>query len=233
MNLDRVTITGADDLTDPERLVAIEERFPFVEWGILLSKSSEGQPRFPKTRWIEKLQRLSVKLSGHLCGSWVRDLCVGNVSFLRDRPTIADVDGFRRMQLNFHAIAHTVKAAELRSALDVFPAPEGFIFQLDGVNDPLLDEIPSAAPLFDLSGGAGVLPDKWPVPLRGRMGYAGGLSPENLEAELVKIQRAVSKAADKPAVWIDVETHVRTNSGFALDLARVERFLDIASAWVR
>ena len=38
MTLNRVTITGADDFTEPKDLVELSEEFPFVEWAILLSQ---------------------------------------------------------------------------------------------------------------------------------------------------------------------------------------------------
>jgi hypothetical protein len=40
MRLKTVTITGADDAVDPEELLQIQQRYPFVEWGILLSRYS-------------------------------------------------------------------------------------------------------------------------------------------------------------------------------------------------
>ena len=37
MKLTKVTLTGADDFTDPKRLIEISREYPFVEWGILFS----------------------------------------------------------------------------------------------------------------------------------------------------------------------------------------------------
>ena len=53
MILDRVTITGADDSIKATDLIPLSKRFPFVEWGILLSKNNEGSFRFPTRDWIE------------------------------------------------------------------------------------------------------------------------------------------------------------------------------------
>ncbi|KKM20298.1 hypothetical protein LCGC14_1646870 [marine sediment metagenome] len=79
--LDRVTITGADDAVDVEELAALADEFPFTEWGILLSQSRMGQPRYPTFEWIRELleakkERLPFshhrfQLSGHLCEKWV------------------------------------------------------------------------------------------------------------------------------------------------------------------
>ena len=38
MKLTRVTITGADDSVEPRALAELSEAFPFVEWGLLMSK---------------------------------------------------------------------------------------------------------------------------------------------------------------------------------------------------
>ena len=74
-----VTITGADDSIDPIELCKIADEFPFVEWGILLSKSSVGNPRFPSYNWLGELLKLQsyndvkkMSLSGHICGRLVR-----------------------------------------------------------------------------------------------------------------------------------------------------------------
>ena len=41
--LERITVTGADDLVDPAELCAIAADFPFVEWGILFSAKRTGR----------------------------------------------------------------------------------------------------------------------------------------------------------------------------------------------
>lgn len=234
MNLDRVTITGADDSTDPQELVRLSKRFPFVEWGILLSASSwpNGSPRFPSLAWLNLLCATpgsrTLKLSGHLCGRWVRDLCAGRATVARD----IDQVGFQRIQLNFHAHTHAIRPEAFASALAAWPGAPGFIFQLEGVNDVALDIARSfglnAWPLFDLSGGAGVLPASWPKLQGGYAGYAGGLSPDNLEQQLPLI----AAAADGGRFWIDVETHVRSDNDRLFDMAKVERFLEIAAPHV-
>ena len=80
--------------------------------------------------------------------------------------------------------------------------------------------------LFDLSHGTGVLPDQWPATLNFvKCGYAGGLSPENLELQIKAIERIVG---DTP-IWIDMETHVRSNMDAQFDLSKVRTCLEISS----
>jgi hypothetical protein len=48
----KVTVTGADDSVHPHQLVTLAEEFPFVEFGILLSRNSMGRTRFPSRAWL-------------------------------------------------------------------------------------------------------------------------------------------------------------------------------------
>lgn len=89
MKLFCVTMTGADDRTDPKDLARLSQAFPFVEWGILLSKGRAGQPRYPSADWIASLARVQdidhpfnpspapMRLSAHLCGATMRDFLSG------------------------------------------------------------------------------------------------------------------------------------------------------------
>lgn len=234
MNLDRVTVTGADDRTAPEDLARLSERFSFVEWGILVSKSSEGRPRFPTQQWIRLLgavMPVHVPLSLHVCGRWVRQLMLGEDDLLEE--AVIPFDRFLRLQLNFHAQHHDVQLGSAFRMFDLALAGRQFIFQMDGTgNEGLLHSFRAegfdAVPLFDLSGGAGVLPAEWPAHMGGYCGYAGGLSPENVEAQIQRI----AAAAGHGRIWIDVETRVRSDDDQILDLAKVERFLEVAAPHV-
>jgi phosphoribosylanthranilate isomerase len=53
-------------------------------------------------------------------------------------------------------------------------------------------------------------------------GYAGGLSPDNVESQIKLIRKVASH------FWIDAETGLRTNGEF--DLTKVEQFIDLAYA---
>jgi len=242
MILDRVTVTGADDSIAPTDLVDITKRFPFVEWGILLSKSSEGQYRFPSVPWMERLARdvaglvypSPLKLSGHLCGRWVRDVCAGNWTIVEDRKSIYPM--FHRIQLNFHAQVHTLERKKFLEGVIGFqmkmPHACDFIYQMDDVNNSLLEESKLlgvyASPLFDLSGGAGILPSDWPKSNNEYTGYAGGLSPENVAEQIEKIKLV----AEGKRIWIDVERRVRSDDDSKFDLNKVIRFLEAAEPYV-
>lgn len=233
MNLDRVTVTGADDSVEPEALVALTEKYPFVEWGILFSGSRQGGPRYPSNAWIDRLANLSLRppnLCAHLCGKWVRDLVLeGEASWWSKYEPLPTI--FNRVQLNFHGQFH--KAGKgFPSKLKRLGLIHAFILQHDGVNDETILKLGAdlpVAPLFDRSGGAGVLPASWPKPIWKYQGYAGGLSPENIEDELHRIL----DAAGESRIWIDVETRVRSNDDSLFDLQKVEVFLKRCQPFVR
>lgn len=239
MSLNCVTITGADDETDPEALLELSARYPFVEWGILIG--SQIGPRFPSVDWIQRLTQCrlncnnAMRLSLHVCGRPLREIASG-MSHL-DRTLGPALYAFQRVQLNFNGLRMSDGVSE--NVLNAFCGLDGFgwdptlIFQLDGVNDQLFRESSrrfACVGLLDQSHGAGILPSEWPTPhsLMG-CGWAGGLGPENLEAEIPRIAAKVYRAFD---YWIDMETQVRTDAGSALDLARVEQCLQIASKYV-
>lgn len=253
-----VTVTGADDSIQPEDLFPITREFPFVEWGILFSKSSEGRARFPSQDWVAGLQDMVLgtddfherdeskdptpKLSAHICGRWVRDLCAGNPTIIQE---IASLGVFERIQLNFHAYVHRIenRARFVRGLAliegyrigkaEMLAWSKGhtqFIFQLDNVNDGTATEATvagiDAMGLFDLSGGAGTLPGQWPRQ-NTNMGYAGGLSPDNVAEQLEKIEQVAGSVA-----WIDAETHLRSADDTQFDLDKVRSFLEAAKPWV-
>ncbi|MFA5300820.1 MAG: hypothetical protein WC389_21730 [Lutibacter sp.] len=230
--LRQVTVTGADDSVDPICLLGIAKAFPFVEFGILCSKNNAGTPRFPSYQWLDKLYELKqygVPLSMHLCGTWVRWIFNADKRILEDKLQLY-FRMFDRIQLNFHAQPHFAKDGYLYY-LKMF-GDKPIIFQMDGTNENLYHGVKNfhvmAYPLYDLSGGNGVLPDKWDKPIGNYCGYAGGLSPENLQENLGKLSDIVG---DIP-IWIDAETSLRSNDNMQFDIDKVVRFLIVAKPYV-
>lgn len=232
--LNKVTITGPDDSINPQDLFKLYRQYPFVEWGILIAESQQGNARFPSYKWIAELlalaQREDIRLSLHVCGKWVRDICEGNWAFISRFGYLED---FERVQLNFHAYTHLltddffVTSKKIQEERCV-----QFIFQLDGLNDPLIqqaiNEDVEAYPLYDLSGGAGILPKAWEPAFAIYTGYAGGLGPTNLAEQLNKIDLA----AGKQDYWVDMETRVRSNNDQQFDLIKVGQCLEIAQRFM-
>lgn len=223
-----VTITGADNGTNPEDLLPLSKEFPFVEWGILASRSQEGNTRFPNREWINRFCDLAIRhnlsVSMHLCGGWVRELLTGELDWSAVPQTLLTTA--RRIQINTHAEPHVSQfgmVEKLREQED-----KTFIFQWDNVNDHLAYAAQGcyikADVLYDGSHGAGVLPEVWPRATNAfYCGYAGGLGPENV----VEQNKRIAVAADGLSYWIDMEGRVRTKDGSQLDLGKVRSVLEL------
>lgn len=230
MQIQKVTITGADDSTDLSWLESTSRRYPFVEWGILVSESQQGMHRFPSPAWMNQLAELSkthrLQLSLHVCGKWVRSICAGDWSPLLSN--ITSVSNFQRVQLNFHAYEHLLTESFFGAARRQTEQTESqLIFQIDGVNDHLVsmayDAGIDAVPLYDLSGGAGIVPKEWPKQLAGiTTGFAGGLGPENILKELDRIKQSTTGDG---VIWVDMETRVRVKDDSRLDVSAVNDVL--------
>jgi hypothetical protein len=157
--LNRVTITGADDKVNPRYLYEISQEFPFVEWGILISKNSAGYPRFPSMQWIHWLEtaqskpKVKINLSMHLCGTWLRQLLNTSNPEIFLNSVSEELPIFNRVQLNFHAEKQLVTLA-IGTNLHKFGDMQ-IIFQMDGVNEGLYHEVKKSklnvVPFYDSS----------------------------------------------------------------------------------
>jgi phosphoribosylanthranilate isomerase len=232
MILDRVTITGADDRTDPDELVRLSRRYPFLEWGILIWEGEAGAPRHPSPAWRQRLAEITgvtpeLRLSAHLEGALSRTAMLGGSDEFFTGSYHAGI--FQRIQLNgFSSVAKIAPCAIVQRH-----PTHAFIFQVES------EEAYAAAQrqgssrdanigvLFDKSAGKGETPDRWPEPrVDLYTGFAGGISPGKVDAVCATI-----RGYRFAPFWIDMEANVRT--GDVLDLAKVERVLQEAQRWVR
>lgn len=255
--INRVTITGADDSIKPQELLALSQEFPFVEWGILASHNNTiercGSNRYPSPRWISDLLASeettgAMDLALHINGMWVRRILLGENIVPSNL-----MHCFGRMQLNFHAEKNACNPAPFADCLRSIG--KEFIFQLDGANgNAHLDaahehEVPDCYGLFDVSGGAGILPAEWPMPIFrdatpgpygegveywAYHGYAGGLGPDNLAEQIPLILKASARTehTGEGNIWIDMETRVRSDNDRQFDLRKVRACLEIAAPYV-
>ena len=236
-----VTITGADDKVDPELLDEIAREYSdklHVEWGILFSKSREGQPRYPTAQWRERFYWATLErgnyysIAAHLCGKSV-DTFLASYDFFENEVT-----------MGFNAIQFNKLTLENRSQIFQFAEMRGenhdIILQYNSNTDILLngfyeDEVPHAIKiLHDASGGngksyleTGGWPDA-PEPFASRLavGYAGGINPENVEQTLTELLKKHKDHKDG-FFWIDLESGARTEDEF--DVGKVFDILDKAA----
>lgn len=213
MPLIKVTLTGADDTIDPAELFKLSAIYPFVEWGILFSDNRKNSERYPSPEWIADLVNLrrsspTVQFSAHLCGPYNKVFFKGGVGDLYGQFTVAD---FNRVQVNYRFNDILVNPYQLIRYL-VQNQKRNFILQWDEHKDVIYHMLAlkckNVLPLFDISGGKGIVPMKWKSPKLincSAIGYAGGLSYENLHENLEQIKR---DACGHP-FWIDMESSLR------------------------
>ncbi len=235
MVLERVTITGADDSIKPWKLIKLSRERPQVEWGLLISagrnRRFEHAPRWPSISWLSEyfeVQRdYKMHTSLHLCGDTLRALLLGDEGWLGSINLFLPF--VERVQLNFHGDQNIKCDAQkfIQQLRRPSLAHIEWIFQVEGVNDNLyhlaVHEGVKAVPLFDMSHGAGVLPDSWPEPIAPRNGYAGGLGPGNIHdqcTKLITLDRSGARVS-----WIDMETKVRSQDDVVFDLDKVAQCL--------
>lgn len=197
-----ITFTGADDGTDPVEMAALSSLYP-VEFGVLLSSTRMGSPRYPGWNWITELKtsflRKDLRLSLHLCGQFAREAAIGGGG--------AITAGFDRVQINVAERPDTALVAEWAARRGVTPilqCREAF------PNDPRVSW------LLDASGGRGISPLSWPAPqpYSAMVGYAGGLG-------LGSDWDRIAEAAEGSPYWVDMETNCRDGDDrFDLALCR-------------
>jgi hypothetical protein len=241
---------GVDDSIHPYQLAMYSHSYPFVEWGVLFRPDREGTPRYASSAFVERLAAVAtaaatnhdMKLAAHLCGERVHQVLVGDDSFLRDLSTW----GFGRVQINATAV-NGVDTSRLATSVPAFlamvaryPALE-FILQKNDETKPLWDGIlqlddealagragslpKNVSMLLDESKGTGVLASSWPEPpTEYKIGYAGGIGPDNITSVLGD----VSVAAAGREVWIDMESRLRSekNGKDVFDLDKCYQVID-------
>lgn len=229
-NLKTVTITGADDRVDPWELRHLSEKFPFVEWGILLSASRMGTPRYPSWNWCRRLAQVvelelqpsaRMAIASHICGRWASGPTDTDDDGIFSRlPPVAVVS--QRFQINTgaaHFFPYKHRSEEFRRRMGA----KEIIYQWDGVHVEDAEHIAvETSLLYDTSGGRGHRPSgEWPArPLGLRWcGYAGGINPENV----VETVAGIDMVCDR-MFWIDMETGVRDDQD-KFNMGAVERVL--------
>jgi phosphoribosylanthranilate isomerase len=199
-----ITVTGADERTDLTALATLTASED-CEVGILYSANPEGRNRYPRKEWIIEAAKVLPRTSIHICGRTARaELSSGRLDELLERALRIQVNG----DWSFWDMSALCKRYRLHSVINQIRGHE--VFQ------DLSSEDFNHQLLVDSSGGRGVSPDKW-VRLDTNLvvGYAGGLGPDNLRAELPKIV-AVATAG---RWWVDMESSLRVEDWFSLERA--------------
>lgn len=239
-----VSISGADSNVKPGDLIELAKRFPFVRWGILWSRKKAGSQRYPTTQWMQALleagQEVGLQADIHVCDKAFFDSLVANsFELTRADPQIMEIFGDRTLQLNINARSMDYSDHEVLSIYRSLGSRYKLILQQhegtkEAIDQLLQDpqiELENISVLQDASRGKGIAAQMWERPLQvGNQalatGFAGGVSPENIDEMLDRLQSALMGSGCADA-WIDMESGVRTENEF--DLEKVEHILQTVS----
>lgn len=235
LKLRAVGFCGVDDSVNPRLLALLSQAYPRIEWGVLFRPDRQGQPRYATADWVERLCsfRRSMNLAAHLCERRVQEVLNGQSEFLQQLQDW----GFERVQINATAVngVDTSRLAEsvtaFREVVTKFPQIE-FILQKNDETKPLWQGMldaglpPNISMLVDESKGTGVMASAWPLaPSDYRIGYAGGIGPNNIR----QVLRDVTTAARGNAVWIDMESSLRSNKN-GMDVFDIDKCYEVIEA---
>ena len=217
MQLKNVSLTGADDEVEIFNLNKLASSYDFVEFALLFMPEMMGKARSPSMDWIENFLEnyTGHHKAMHLCGSAFLDFVSGNFE------SIDLLKQFNRIQLNtrFAGVIGNYRFENLAEQIVQHSDIEFIVQYTDEENTllPLIDNSKNWSLLFDASAGTGALPETWPHPIKNyRCGYAGGISPDNLEKTLSDLTAILP---DNYETWIDMESGIRTDDRFDLDKA--------------
>jgi hypothetical protein len=216
--LKNISFAGIDKNTKIEDLIQLQNDFPLVEFGILNSSNwSDNGNRYPNPLIFKELKGKDLNLSLHLCGGLARNTLKHGYTELKDLYK-NDLSIFKRIQLN------VIGSKIPKSNIWMYDTPENIeeiIIQQSGflnidIYEKYLEEknennIKNHSCLIDLSGGKGIYTKDFTVMDLGignKIGFAGGINPDNCIEVLKNIQDNLSPEID---FWIDMESGIRND----------------------
>lgn len=218
MKLKHISLIGIDEKTDLKELQILQDKYPLVEFGVIMSKNwKDNGNRYYNPDNLEKLKDKNLNLSLHLCGSLARSAILNNWN-----PTLLfleeNINLFKRAQLNIS----TNKKNPENLILDIPKPLEEVIIQQKGIDGAkmFLDyyqktKDKKVSILLDSSGGLGIDTPLIPLDIECKVGYAGGFGPDNI-LEKTRLLLNSEKTHD---FWVDMESKIRTNDWFDIKKA--------------
>lgn len=222
--LNRVTLTGVDNRTCVTDLIELNQKYPFVEFGVLISKNNSNKNtvnRYPNLTILKRLKNQGLNLSCHICGSIARDIVQRNDWRGVKNLLGKDFDIFQRFQLNVSNVHIFVDNIS-------FPKDKQFIIQIND-NTSLYDcykdnSDVNVVGFLDKSGGKGIVSEGWIIADR-YFGFAGGIGPDNV----ISVVEDLLILNDYD-FWIDMESSIRTNDW--LDISKCQDVLDKCKSYI-
>ena len=246
MILNFITCSGTNEFTDIKELVELMHEFPLGEIAVQVSEkqSPAGGDRI---EWVHELSaylnenKTTINAALHINRTWVEELCRGiivpELQDMMELRDIYDLPLFKRLQLNFKLGRDDVRE-DCDDTLVMLQnhIKRRFIISYNESNARLARQLYLKGLrfdcLFDSSFGAGVAPNSRMAPVFTDIlqGYAGGITPDNVEAELDKIAKAVENSAAIGNFYIDAQKGLEDEQTH-LSLDKCHRYLSNAQKW--
>jgi len=258
MNIVKVSMIGANEYLPAGDVVDFLRAYPMAEIGIGVSrgKGACGTPRFD---YVMSLRRAYMKkyvpgetgtVALHINGNgkdgdagWPVQLSDGKIP--NSLCKMAKFPGMS-VQLNHYGysfrpenapklvgvfdLLRTYFAPKMRLILSYCDKTAPFVHAFFKEPDTIDMDCDI---LYDASFGNGRMTGEYRPPLYPyvRQGYAGGLGPENILAELDKINAAQTNP--NAPIWIDAEGKLKSDDGKTLDLVKAEKFYNLIMEYQR
>lgn len=243
MNLEKITCSDMREYNEIDDIIDLGKRYPMAEFAIQAhpSKFSAYMPRYI---WFDTLMHAArvnnINLAMHVNSEWRTEICRGNVPYEIRRMWEMKRDNgtpiIGRVQVNINGGQNDFRFYSDRVAdiIRAFPDTE-FIFQYTPKQRRRItrlnqENVPFSI-LFDASGGRGISPDKWRAPIMSnhKMGYSGGMGPDNVCDNLTNINKVVPQNRE---IWIDAEGKLKDSETKQFDVARAARYIQNALIWM-
>lgn len=242
MILETITCSGIREHNGIEDILNLGKTYPMAEFAVQAhpSKFSFGEPRHA---WfytlMEKACETDINLAMHVNSEWRTEIChgtiPGDIKYMWDmkRPNGKPIIGRIQININGGNESFIFMANKVADIIREYPYIE-FIFQYTPRQRKRLERLDAKnvpfSMLFDASGGRGKLPKRWHEPImpNHKMGYSGGLKPENVADNLDKISTVLT--CDYKT-WIDAEKGLTAVDTGKFDVARAEAYIKAALNW--
>lgn len=238
MFLKTIVCSGINEKNDINDAIDFLKKYKNAEFGVQCSPRKAGY-QTPRFEWLKELlsklneQKIENRVALHLNEGFVVSFCDGKVpDEISDLLNLGNTVG--RLQLNFKIGRETFASGivpnieTLQKTMETV-APHPIILSASQPNLSFIHKAHHQGMKFDIlfddSFGEGVAPEARRAPLFVDVfqGYAGGLSPENIAEEIIKIGKVA-----KGRVFIDAEGKLKQDGSFCFDKA--EKFVQNALA---
>lgn len=223
-------------------IINLGKQYPMAEFAIQAhpTKFSAHMPRYV---WFDTLLHASrvnnINLAMHVNSEWRTEICNGIIPYEIKRMIDLKRDNGKhvigRIQININGGSNKYRfyAQKVADIIRAYPDIE-FIFQYAPAQRERIHALSKTGVpfslLFDASGGRGISPKSWRAPVmdKHKMGYSGGLSPENIANNLDKINYVLP--ADY-TTWIDAEGKLKNPETNQFDIERAAQYINTAYYW--